>query len=345
MVGMTVETAMPDFWLSSGFHLLGRDAAGRLTVTDDYLRAYFARPEVRPVEESCANEIALNNALLADPRRTVAPGEIAAMADPDAQENYRYVVAFRDHLLLHPTIEEAYLALFEGGVRVPPLFLDQLAHVILHNILDGCEDPFRVRAAEILFRSQRLTQRDGAIMLADEETVEMYAQTGGFGSLGQLLQQVETPTRTVELDVLTEANAALYWDRSDRFDTVLDVSFTRPGLDAFCRVLEGWAAHMLGVAASVQPVQRISDERWVWHVGLDADASAILNDLYHGTDVEEPRLARMVSLFRMEFADRSLILPAVAGRPVYLGMAVDERGTLLVKPQNLLFNLPLADFS
>jgi len=342
---MTVETPMSDFWLSSGFHLLERDGAGRLTVTDDYLRAYFARPEVRPVAESCANEIALHEALLADPRRTVTPGEIAAMADPDAQENYRHVLAFRDHLLAHATIEEAYLALFAGGVRVPPLFLDQLTHAILRTILDGCQDPFRVRAAEILFRSQRLTRRDGAIMLADEDTVEMYAQTGGFGSLGQLLQQVETPTRTIELDVLTESNAALYWERSDRFDTVLDVSFTRPGLDAFCRVLEQWIAHMLGVTATIQPVQRIRDERWLWHVGLDVEASAILNDLYNGIEVDEPRLARMVSLFRLEFADPSLVQPAVAGRPVYLGMAVDARSTLRVKPQNLLFNLPLAESS
>lgn len=342
---MRAEAAMPDFWRSSGFHLLARDGAGRLSVTDDYLRAYLSRPELRPVEESCANEIALHEALLAEPRRAVTPEDIAALADPDAQENYRHVLAFRDHLLAHPTIEEAYLTLFRGGVRVPPLFLEQLAHVILRNILDGCEDPFRVRAAEILFRSQRLTHRDGAIMLADEDTVAMYAQTGGFGLLGQLLQQSDTPTAVVELDVLTETNASVYWARSDDFDTVLDISFTRPGLDAFCRVLEGWVAHMLGVEAKIQPVQRINDERWVWHVGLDADSNAILNDLYNGAEVEETRLARLVSLFRMELADASLMQPSMAGRPIYLGMAVDAASTLRVKPQNLLFNLPLADSS
>jgi hypothetical protein len=102
---------------------------------------------------------------------------------------------------------------------------------------------------------------------------------------------------------------------------------------------------MLGVAANVQPVQQISDDRWVWHVGLDADANAILNELYDGAEVEEARLARMVSLFRMEFRDPSLILPEIAGHPVYLGMAVDTNGTLRVKAQNLLFNLPLADSS
>jgi hypothetical protein len=33
---------------------------------------------------------------------------------------------------------------------------------------------------------------------------------------------------------------------------------------------------------------------------------------------------------------------AVAGRPVYLAMAVDAQQRLKLKPQNLLLNLPLA---
>jgi hypothetical protein len=32
----------------------------------------------------------------------------------------------------------------------------------------------------------------------------------------------------------------------------------------------------------------------------------------------------------------------VAGRPVYLAMAMDEHHVLRLKPQNLLLNLPLA---
>jgi len=55
---------MADFWRSCGYSLLERGADGRLIVTDDYLRAYFARPELAPVEESCANERALHAALM-----------------------------------------------------------------------------------------------------------------------------------------------------------------------------------------------------------------------------------------------------------------------------------------
>lgn len=336
---------MPDFWQSSGYRLLLRNQDGQLQITDDFLRAYFTRPELAPVEESCDAERALHQSLLDDPVQTIDSARLSALADPDARENYQLMLRFRDHLVEHGTVENAYLTLFKQGVSIPPLFIDQLAHVILRGVLDDCNDPLRARAAEMMFRSQRLSLRDGAIMLADEDTVEMYAETGGFGSLGQLLQENNTPTRTIDLDVLGDDNASIYWDRSDNFDTVLDVSFARPGLDAFCRVLEGWIEHMIGAVVRIQPVQQISDERWVWHVGLDVEANTILNDLYNDVEVDEPRLARLVSLFRLEFAEPSLMLQHIAGRPVYLGMAITQENVLRIKPQNLLFNLPLMEKS
>ena len=100
--------------------------------------------------------------------------------------------------------------------------------------------------------------------------------------------------------------------------------------------------HFLGQEVSVQPVRKITDDRWVWHVGLDAEASALLNDLYNGVEVDEPRMQRLLSLFRLEFHDPGAMLPAVAGRPVYLAMAMTEAARLRLKPQNLLVNLPLA---
>jgi hypothetical protein len=33
---------------------------------------------------------------------------------------------------------------------------------------------------------------------------------------------------------------------------------------------------------------------------------------------------------------------AVAGKPVYLGLAMDDEGVVRMKPQNLIVNLPLA---
>src|SRR3546814_10654224 len=33
-------------------------------------------------------------------------------------------------------------------------------------------------------------------------------------------------------------------------------------------------------------------ERWIWHVGLDAEGTSLLNDLYNDVEVGEGRLAR-----------------------------------------------------
>jgi hypothetical protein len=184
--------------------------------------------------------------------------------------------------------------------------------------------------------------QDGAIMAADHETVQMHSQTGGFGHLGELLRQNKVAMRSVELDVLDEANAERYFERDERFDTVLQLNSGRPGCLALCRVLERWIAHFHGVQAAVKPVREIPDEEWTWHVGLDAEATAMLNEIYEGGQVEEARMMRIVGLFRADFADSSSLRPENAGAPVFLGLATRADGTLRMKPQNLLMNLPLA---
>ena len=338
-----------DFWRNSGFHLLTRDARGHLTVTDDFLRAYWNRPEVRPVEESCAAERALHGRLLAEPRLAVGDAELAALADPDAVESYAIVAGFRARLIAAGTLETAYLDYFrrppqpdKGEPPVPPLFLDQLAHVILRAVLEGETDALRARAGELLFREQKVTINDGHIMAADAEVVERYATSGGFGDIGRLVAEAQTPLRSIDLDVLDSSNADIYWARDEAHDTVLNLNFAGDGLDALCRVLERWVAHFLDVAVSIQPVQKISDERWVWHIGLDSEATALLNALYNGESVGEARLARLLSLFRLDFADPQQMRSDIAGRPVYLAMMMNEDGVLRLKPQNLLVSLPLA---
>ena len=340
---------MTDFWRNSGFLLVNRDARSHLTLTDDFLRAYWNRPEVRPIDESCEAERALHARLLEQPRSPVGETELAALADPDAVDSYRIVAAFRERLIAAETLEAAYLEYFRrppnrsaGEAPVPPLFLDQLAHVIVRGILEGEQDALRARAAELFFREQKVTINDGHIMAGDAEVVEHYATTGGFGDLGRLIAEAQTPLRTVELDVIDGSNAALYWARDEAHDTVLNLNFAGDGLDALCRVLERWVRHFLDVEVSIQPVQKISDERWVWHIGLDAEASALLNDLYDSQKVGESRLARLLSLFRMDFSDPQQMRADIAGRPIYLALAMTEAGQLKLKPQNLLVSLPLA---
>ena len=48
------------------------------------------------------------------------------------------LINFRDHLLRHKTLEAAYADLVRRDLsRTPPLFINQLVHVILRNALDG----------------------------------------------------------------------------------------------------------------------------------------------------------------------------------------------------------------
>jgi hypothetical protein len=334
-----------DFWPGSLWHLLEREPNGRHRVTDAFLRGWLERPELVPPEEAGPAERALHAALLEHPRRPITPVALLALEDPDARENWELFAAFRDHLLAHATLEEAYLALFasERPVRLEAPFLDGMVQPILRGILEGTRDPFRARAAECLFRPQRATVVEGTVLLADALTVERQARTGGLGALGELLRRAQAPLRSVELEVLGPANAGSYWARSERFDFVLDLGFGRAGLDALARVLEGWIGHMLEVAVRIEPVARIRDERWSWHLGLDAEASALLNALWAGEELDEARLARLLALFRLEFREPSVVLPALRGRPVYLGLASEPSGRVRFKPQNLLVNLPLGE--
>jgi hypothetical protein len=335
---------MHDFWPSCGYRLLTVGADGRLTLTDDFLRGYLVRPELAPVRDACAAELALHDSLLASPRRAVSAYELAAIADRDACDNYAIWLRFRDRLIAAPSLEAAYAGLFQGaGVDVPPVFVHHLTQVLLRHILGDDAAPMAARAAEMLFRAQKVALLpDGAVMAGDAETVETYAETGGFGSLGELLVKNRTPTRSVDLDVLDADNGDAYWDRDERHDFSVSLNRGRPALDALARVLEKWVRHFLGVDVAIKHERAIDDKHWVWHVGLDAEASALLNDLYNEVDVDEARLKRLIALFRLDFADPADMRPAIAGRPVYLAMAMNSDNLLKLKPQNLLSNLPLS---
>src|SRR5258706_4564547 len=117
---------MPDFWRTSGFRLLERDPAGRLRVTDDFLRAYYLRPEVHPVEESDQAERDLHAWLMAEPRRRVAQSELDAMQDADARDNYRLVLTLRDRLLDAGTAQAWYMGVVKGTVDTPPPLIEPM---------------------------------------------------------------------------------------------------------------------------------------------------------------------------------------------------------------------------
>lgn len=306
-------------------------------MTDDFLRAYYLRPEIHPVEESGDGERRVHAALMEDPRCSI---DLAAIEDPDARDNYRIVLDFRRKLLEAGTVEGCYLALFRAPIDIPPMFIDQLAHVVLRNVLDGTDDPLKLRAGELFFRDQKATIQDGHVLLADLETVEMHASGHRYGSIGRLIIEAQGELATANLDVLDRNNAALYWERESRHDTVISLTYGRPALDALCRVIEAWVFHFLKTEVRVTPIRKIDEERWAWHIGLDAESSELLNELWGGGEIEQGRMRNILALFALEFADARAMRAEIRGRTVYLALAAED-GVVKMKPQNLLLNLPV----
>jgi len=328
---------MNDFWISSGHHLLDRDQGGGLLVTDEFLKLYLARPELLPPPDACAVERTLHASLLADPRLPVSASDIAAIADSDARENWQLLINFRDHLLRHKTLEAAFSALVRKGVgNVPPLFINQLVHVILRNALDGAEDARVLRAAELFFRTQRVTLHDDSLIVADEETI------GGVNTapVTPLVSMLGIPPEA-NIDIINVDNAYGYWERSDQFDMALDLTAGREGLEALAQAMQRWIAHVISVDVTIEPLKELHDVNLAWYVGLDADATKIGDMLWRGEDIDEATMARVVGLFRLNFSNPSDVLDKVTGEPIYLILAMTSDKTIRMKPQNLLTGLPV----
>ncbi len=357
----------PDFWPACGYSLLERNAQGGLMPTPAWLAAWLARPELALVPESCRAETRLHEALKRDPLRPVPPAELAALKDADARENYAHFLALRDALVQAGTLEGWLLALWRSArITVPPLFIDLVVQAVLRGLLEGDGDDapsaFEARAAEMLFRTQRLSKHEGRLLAGDKETLDLQRETHGFGDLGRLLAQAAQPVRAVQMRVLTPDTEADYWAEAaraaGRHNFLLDLTHeikqelghglafhlthANSGLKALSRVLERWVRHLLGVEVRITPQQKVDDPQWRWHLGLDAEASRLLDDLYEDRPVDDERMGRLISLFRLEFANPGDMRADVAGKPVYLGLMHNAEQVLRCKPQNLLLNLPLA---
>jgi hypothetical protein len=328
---------MKEFWFSSGHLLTDRDAGGGLLVTDELLKGYLARPELIPPPEACPAERALHALLFADPRRRVAREEIAALFDADARENWELVIAFRDHLMQQSTLEAAYLELVRRGVgKTPPLFLNQLVHLILRNVLDGCDDPFVLRAAEWLFRPQRLTVHEGSLIAADDETI---AGTGNT-PLSPLVSMLGPPMEA-EIDVMVEDNAHTYWERSDAFDMAFELTAGRRGLATLGEVMTLWIKHMLAIDVEIKPVTEMRDVTLNWYLGLGAVGTKIGDTLWNGSSLDPKGEASVVGLYQLKFKDPAAVAERIGSEPVYLILAMTPDKMLHMKPQNLLTGLPI----
>ena len=331
------------FWSLTNYSAASRQPNGWHKVDASFLSQLWQQPEVLPVYESCDAERMLHTRLVNDPELEVKRTDIEAIEDPDARENYTIALAFRDRLIKANTIEAYYLSLFRSGnVTEPAVLINLLTRTIVHSLVINDRNAYTARTAELLFREQCVTIHNSAVLLGDLETVRRLGSTAGMGSLGALVTMSGTQPNKLVMDVLSDENAERYWQRSHSFDFILDLTYGKTGINFFSRVLESWITHFLEIQVKIQPVQEINDDYWVWHIGLDAEATALLNDLYNDDIVEDDRMERLLSLYRLDFKDPGIVRSDVTGRPIYLGLCMTKDGRVRLKPQNLLVNLPLA---
>jgi hypothetical protein len=296
-----------------------------------------------PPADACDAERDLHASLMADPLRTVSAKDIARLADADARENWSFMMNFRDRLMAAPSLEAVYVALARKGAGdLPPIFLSQLCHLILRNALEGCEDPYTLRAAELFYRSQLAAVHDGTLLLADAEVIEaeQHAQHDLHSSpLTAMLQQ---PKSFGEMDVMDDENAWTYWSRSDAHAMAMNLGGNAKARTGLCRVIERWIGHLLGITVSVETIASIEDRDWRWFVGLDSDATRIGNALWRGERLEGDVAERIVALMRLSFEDARLVDERVGDKPIYLILAMGADKVVRLKPQNLVAGLPLA---
>jgi hypothetical protein len=332
---------MREFWVASGHHLTHRADHGGLVATPELIMAYLARPELMPPADACEAERNLHASLLADPLRPVSGADIAALADADARENWTFMMVFRDRLISAPSLEAVYVSLARNGAGdLPPIFLSQLCHLILRNALEGCDDPYTLRAAELFYRSQLATVHEGALLLADAEVIEAQQHAQHDMHSSPLMAMLE-PKAFGEMDVMDDENAWTYWSRSDAHAMVMNIGGNPKARAGLCRVIERWIGHLLGVAVNVETVASIEDRDWRWFVGLDSEATRIGNALWNGAALDDNAAERIVALMRLNIEDARLVDERVGDKPVYLILAMGPDKGLRMKPQNLLTGLPV----
>ena len=334
---------------------------------DDFWQSLLSRPELALVPESCRDERRLHDALQLKPLRTVKPEELAAIRDEDARANYAMFLQFRDGVVAAGNLSSWYAQLFaKGNIKLAPLFIDIAAKEILRVVLPEDADAYMRRAAELLYRPQRITVHEGRILSGDQETLDLEKDTAGLGDLGRLLLQNKIQIAgndTQTLCVLTAEHAVTFQEQSAqptyRHTWLLDLTHEQAsqvgatnhtfeirlarkdsGLAALARVLELWIEHFKAAKVRITPLAKIEDPQWRWHTGLDTSSTQILNTLYEQQPLSEAQLSRLITLFRLDFLEPRDCIPEMQAKPTYLGLAMNEQGVLKLKPQNLLLNLP-----
>lgn len=328
----------PDFWLASGHHLLDHHDGGGLVVTDEFLKAYLARPELVPPYEACPVERGIHKQLLEAPRLHIPAKDISLIADSDARENIGFFLAFRDHLLKHATLEGAYLALVSGLAKdIPPLFIQQLSQVIARNAFNPCNDALVVRAAECFFRPQRVTFHEKSVLLADQDAIADHENDRHHSPL---LAMLGGPAIN-ELTVLNDDNQDAYWLRSDAHDFVFNLTSPKRGRHALAEAARIWIRHITGVDLMLEPVDSLRNEGFSWFLAFDAESTRVGNQVWKGEKLDPETASRVLALYTFSMPDDPRIEQGFRGKKAFAILTTASGNILTIKPQNLVAGLPL----
>ena len=129
----------------------------------------------------------------------------------------------------------------------------------------------------MLSRSLRISTQNGQVLSSYQPTLDMLNETGGVGDIGRILAEAKAPMATANMPVLTDENAAPYFQQAaGRYTFVPDLTpevtsdlshgltFTmtraRFSLRALTRVLVQWVQHFLVLAVTIRPLQKIREE-------------------------------------------------------------------------------------
>ena len=83
-----------------------------------------------------------------------------------------------------------------------------------------------------------------------------------------------------------------------------------------------WISHLLGIDVTIEPLTELHEAKLTWYVGLDSEATVIGDRLWHGEALDEETAGRVLALFRLQFADATVVADRVEREPVYLIMAM-----------------------
>ena len=307
------------------------DTASDLVGT--FLRGILASPQLALVPESCASEVVLHKALRAEPLRAVTASELAAIEDADARENYAFYQRLQTEAQAAGGLKAYYWQLIQGEVSVVPLeVMDVMVEVLTNDMLDASVEANLERQAP---------EKNIAIQYAAAEW--FYKRQAVHLEDGRV---VHDPARDSVREPLDLSHGMV---NELSHGLLFRLSNANSGLKALTQVLEKWVTYMLAdrleLEVTIKSMPKVDDAAWRWHIGLEATSTAILNDLYVSNEVSPERLGQLISLFKLEFKNPALVQADVAGKPVYLGLAMDANGHVKIKPHNLLLNLPLKESS